>query len=318
MASFIPTKKVANDFNKGVAYQAGDIVQAETINNVIECALYSEEVAAQSTIIADSALTVANEALDKVVDATSGLFEIPYDLTDLESNSEGVDFIINNIEQIKKGAYFGGGANHTMLDFVSASTGSIAISFWSNTMSGGDTLYRYYLTINTSTKICDIYVDRFDGADTEDVPQLMLGMRDGNSVTISSAWDTAATTENDGKVIGIKGGQFVAMNAGAGFGIYDVTLCDDITRQDIVVYIRIPMTDTPHSVAEFIKFANLANNFFYSAQVYDGNEGYQAPGSINVFNNQVFCSADMIFTNGDSIAVNNIRLYDIVNVQKVM
>lgn len=53
MASFIPSKHEANEYNNGVQYVGenkalgitGDMVQATTINNLVESALYSQEVA---------------------------------------------------------------------------------------------------------------------------------------------------------------------------------------------------------------------------------------------------------------------------------
>lgn len=57
MASFVPSKKEASDFNNGVQYvnydpttgRSGDAVQAETINNLVESALYSQQVVEQNT-----------------------------------------------------------------------------------------------------------------------------------------------------------------------------------------------------------------------------------------------------------------------------
>lgn len=66
MANFISSKKESSDFNNGVQYVNGDIVQAETINNLVESALYSQEKAELSQTIADSALTVSEKALSKI------------------------------------------------------------------------------------------------------------------------------------------------------------------------------------------------------------------------------------------------------------
>lgn len=88
MTEFTPSKKTAQDFNGGVEYVDGDAeagifgdaIQAETINNLVESALYSQNVVEQNTAdmqsgieqitaiantatsTADSALSVANEA----------------------------------------------------------------------------------------------------------------------------------------------------------------------------------------------------------------------------------------------------------------
>lgn len=66
MASFIPSKKEATDFNKGVQYISGDVVQAITVNNLVESALYSQSEAELAHAVSDSALTAATEALDKI------------------------------------------------------------------------------------------------------------------------------------------------------------------------------------------------------------------------------------------------------------
>ena len=45
MAQFNPSKKSPTDFNKGEKYKAGDGVQATTVNNLIESALWVQELA---------------------------------------------------------------------------------------------------------------------------------------------------------------------------------------------------------------------------------------------------------------------------------
>ena len=70
MANFTPRKKTAEDFNNGVAYvdgvgnETGDAVQAETINGLVESALYSQEQA-------DIAVQTASDALGKIDNALS-------------------------------------------------------------------------------------------------------------------------------------------------------------------------------------------------------------------------------------------------------
>lgn len=59
MANFIPSKKEASDFNSGVQYINGDMVQAVTINNLVESALYSQQTA-------DTAKATAQDALDRI------------------------------------------------------------------------------------------------------------------------------------------------------------------------------------------------------------------------------------------------------------
>lgn len=48
MGDFIPSKKNQSDFNNGKKYKAGDGVQALTINNLIESALWIQEIAFES------------------------------------------------------------------------------------------------------------------------------------------------------------------------------------------------------------------------------------------------------------------------------
>ena len=42
---FIPSNKVPSDFNGGKRYKKGDAVQASTVNNLIESALWVQELA---------------------------------------------------------------------------------------------------------------------------------------------------------------------------------------------------------------------------------------------------------------------------------
>lgn len=101
MASFTPSKKTASDFNNNTKYVnydpalgiTGDSPQAETINNLIESALYSQEVAqtaatqsAQSAAEAKKAADAAQTAAQPVNNAwlLQGGAEIPHgaDLND--------------------------------------------------------------------------------------------------------------------------------------------------------------------------------------------------------------------------------------------
>lgn len=73
MASFIPSKKEATDFNNGVQYINGvDALQAETVNNLVESALFVQDEVSSAKTIADSAVDIANDAMDKIDDAISG------------------------------------------------------------------------------------------------------------------------------------------------------------------------------------------------------------------------------------------------------
>lgn len=69
MASFTPSKKTAQDFNDGVEYidgyddKTGDVVRAESINNVIESQLWTQEQAENAVNNASGAVATANNAL---------------------------------------------------------------------------------------------------------------------------------------------------------------------------------------------------------------------------------------------------------------
>lgn len=73
MASFTPSKKTASDFNNGNTYiNEVDIVQADTVNNLIESALYSQEVAGTAKSSAEEAATQSEksaEAAQKAAEA---------------------------------------------------------------------------------------------------------------------------------------------------------------------------------------------------------------------------------------------------------
>ncbi len=63
MAEFTPSKKTAQDFNNGIEYidgqdnETGDALQADTINNLVESALYTQEQASEAKQIAGGALS---------------------------------------------------------------------------------------------------------------------------------------------------------------------------------------------------------------------------------------------------------------------
>lgn len=45
MASFTPSQHNADEYNNGIKYVSGDALQAETVNNLVESALYTQQVA---------------------------------------------------------------------------------------------------------------------------------------------------------------------------------------------------------------------------------------------------------------------------------
>ena len=78
MADFIPSEKTAEDFNNGVEYedgideQTGDVVHAETINNLVESALWSQGKAKNAVGTANDAVTIASTALNRIGEAIAG------------------------------------------------------------------------------------------------------------------------------------------------------------------------------------------------------------------------------------------------------
>lgn len=77
MSEFTPSKKTASDFNGGVEYidgqddATGDAVQAETINNLVESALYTQDVADSAETNANAALATANTASSNATSAVN-------------------------------------------------------------------------------------------------------------------------------------------------------------------------------------------------------------------------------------------------------
>lgn len=65
MASFTPSKKTTQDFNNGVEYvdgqdnETGDAVQADTVNNLVESALYTQEQVDNAVSAANSVVSLA-------------------------------------------------------------------------------------------------------------------------------------------------------------------------------------------------------------------------------------------------------------------
>lgn len=67
MADFVPAKHDANEYNNGVQYVSenlslgieGDMIQADTINNLVESALYSQQQADNAKGLVDSVVTSA-------------------------------------------------------------------------------------------------------------------------------------------------------------------------------------------------------------------------------------------------------------------
>lgn len=286
MADFKPSKKTTQDFNNGVPYkdydpttgQNGDVVQAETLNNVIESQLWTQKLAenpvdnSQANMVGDAKLDIVYgedgtpqlkakylkgvgiseiELVDTRVDGdntintlqihyTNGeddvveikakngaLFEIPYSLarlpigggTSREQRREIATFIVDNIEKIKKGAYFVNGDEHNIIDYVRPRSSEIILGFNDGTRVSDDDYIQYmWLSINVAEKeITTSRTDLYVG-DVGEYPQLLSVKYDGDNVDIIANLEAEASPDNEGKIIGIKNGQFVVMDAPSGGG----------------------------------------------------------------------------------------------------
>lgn len=194
MAKFIPSKKEATDFNNGVAYMAGDAVRANDMNNLVEGLLSAQENAGGGT---------------------SGLFEIPYNLTDLQSNSDGVDFIINNINKIKKGAYFVHSGASVLIEQVEEFGNYILLIFDEGSFSFSDSHLRWTINIEKTRKMVSSAIDNIDMSDAGQAPQIMVCRSYDDTTRIYSAYSLSANEENEGKVVGVQDGQFAMVDVGS-------------------------------------------------------------------------------------------------------
>lgn len=145
MANFIPSKKEAKDFNNGTQYVNGDALQSETINNLVESALYSQQTAEgavsfvntgiqEAKNIAEGAVTVANEAKEKVESAISNIALTAYPV--------GAYYISNN--STSPASLFGGSWTSITGRFLYANAG---------TSTGGSTSHTHTLSNNAAAKI---------------------------------------------------------------------------------------------------------------------------------------------------------------------
>ena len=157
-------------------------------------------------------------------DAIGGLFEIPYNLRDLQSNSEGVDFIIDNIEKIKKGAYFDAYGTNITFDSISDGSNGITLVFKDSSISSGDQTITYTVDIDKTTKNVYISRDVISGADFTQNDELIVGsfIQDGSFIGGNS--DLEASQANEGKVVGVKNGKFAMVEAGGAPVTHNITI----------------------------------------------------------------------------------------------
>lgn len=77
MTQFNPSIKYPTDFNKGNKYKAGDAVQSKTINDLIESALWVQELAFDGAIIiGDITYTTEISSQSSLWQEVSGKFQI--------------------------------------------------------------------------------------------------------------------------------------------------------------------------------------------------------------------------------------------------
>lgn len=222
------------------------------ITYLVVSASTSNIVALSSTNLVNISLTDRSITTTALGGGTSGLFEIPYDLTELKSGSEGVDFIIEHIEEIKKGAYFVIGGSNALINAVSDYGDAIYIIFDINSIALSDNTYKYSVGINVALKKVEVHYDQIDGADFYDYPQLMVGKRIGDGNTrIYGDYALNASPENEGKVIGIKDGQFVAMDMPTG------------VANPIVANTNTEMSDllNENNIGKVVKYAGDTNGY---------------------------------------------------------
>lgn len=154
------------------------------------------------------------EELD--ISKLGGLFEIPYDLTTIQSKSEGCYYILDNIEQIKKGAYFKD--SNGAICFIDYAYGSdstnCALKFsTSDTGLSGKTFIQYRLFVARTLATCVLTQLTFNSGDWNTYPSLITAQR-SSSAYVRSYGDIAVTAspENEGKVVGVKDGNFAMVD----------------------------------------------------------------------------------------------------------
>lgn len=112
MANFIPSKKEAKDFNNGVAYIgedkahgiAGDAVQAETINNIIESILYLQKSKSIKKIINQSSSNISISTDNKLTVTDSDIIANSHiDLypADVETETFLSEHLVSNIIRVE-------------------------------------------------------------------------------------------------------------------------------------------------------------------------------------------------------------------------
>ena len=169
------------------------------------------------------------EDVGRAIDDAKSLFEIPYDLITLERGSEGVDFIVDfiieNIEQIKSGAYFRSGNNCIMVSRVRDDNHMILLTFLSEISGYSPSTLISTLQIIKSTKGVSIAHEEFYTDDIgDDATILTASFEKGTGLVIRKCVE--ATSENEGKVVGVKNGRFDMLEAGSDKSLYNIGVSD--------------------------------------------------------------------------------------------
>lgn len=195
---------------------ANVVSRVETTGNGIEDikAVGTETTDTETKTTVEVSFTDSHPQSFEVVAKNGTMFEIPYDLTQLQSNSEGVDFIINNIGAIKKGAYFNSNNTIVFLSQLNTYEHAIEILFDHGSTWSNDSVDKYCIYIDITTKAVTVSIDKQYKGDYTDWPQLLIGRRKNNIIEETTS-GVFASPENDGKIVGMKNGKFVAMDQAA-------------------------------------------------------------------------------------------------------
>ncbi len=190
------------------------VSRVETTGNGIKSitAVGTESTNEETKTIIEVTFTNSTPQTFEIVAKNGNLFEIPYNLFDAQNDMAIVDFIINNIDKIKKGAYFKTDDNqYIVLEQVRRDTDVIEILFNYGSSYSSDSVEKYCIAIDIPTTTVDMWINRQNTADYTDLPQLLVGQWLGNMIQTTVAAVTASP-ENEGKGVGIQNSNFVAMD----------------------------------------------------------------------------------------------------------
>lgn len=161
MAEFTPSKKTAQDFNDGVEYvdgqgnETGDAVQAETINNLVESALYSQQQAENAANTASSAVDTSNNALT-VANGFDGQIKAANSTANFANiTSQEAKDIAEEAKEIANDAQKGVGTKVSV-------DGEVVATFDADTKADSSEVLKNFYTLG----VYDTYVSNGDGTGT--------------------------------------------------------------------------------------------------------------------------------------------------------